>query len=214
VLGHNRIAIIHDTNDYGTGGMRLVSAHLRSRGIEPVLIEGFSTGTRDFAPPLIRIRAANAQAIIVWCNFTEGAQLVRQIRELGIPGEVLLATGVTIGNFFELAGDAADNLYGITSGYSPMRTDPEALAFIQRFSAAMGYTPDVNNVLAYDAMIVLGKAIADAGSTDNVAIRDALRRIQGFPALSGPISFLENGEGGTQSLIFRIDNGVVSLVNN
>ncbi len=75
----------------------------------------------------------------------------------------------------------------------------------------MGYIPDINVVLAYDAINVLAKAINDAGTTDGAAVRDALSKIQGFEAISGPVSFRENGEGGTNSLVFRIEKGKIIL---
>ncbi len=210
-LKAKKIAIIHDTNDYGQGGMAMVTENMKTAGLEPVVVEGYTTGTKDFSPSLLKVKSAGADAIIIWGNYTEGAQLVRQIKELAIPGEVLLSTGVTIGNFYELAGDAADNLYGITSGFSPERPDEVAQGFVKEFNDKKGYIPDINVVLAYDAINVLAKAINDAGTTDRVAVRDALRKIQNYEAVSGPVSFRENGEGGTNSLIFKIEKGKVKL---
>jgi len=210
-LKAKKVAIIHDTNDYGQGGMTMVTENLKAVGLEPIVVEGYTTGTKDFSPSLLKIKAAGADAIIIWGNYTEGAQLVRQIRELDIPGEVLLSTGITIGNFFELAGDAADNLYGVSSGYSPERQDAVAQNFVKEFNDKAGYIPDVNVALAYDAINVLAKAINDAGKVDKTAVRDALRKIQNFESISGQISFRENGEGGTNSLIFKIEKGKTKL---
>ncbi len=210
-LNAKKIAIIHDTNDYGQGGKAMVTDNIKAAGLEPVVVEGYTTGTKDFSPSLLKVKSAGADAIIIWGNYTEGAQLVRQIKELSVPGEVLLSTGVTIGNFFELAGEAADNLYGISSGFSPERPDDVAQNFVKEYNDKMGYIPDINVVLAYDAINVLAKAINDAGTTDGAAVRDALSKIQGFEAISGPVSFRENGEGGTNSLVFRIEKGKIIL---
>ena len=211
-LKAKKVAIIYDTNDYGQGGKTMVTDNLKADGLTPVLVEGYTTGTKDFSPLLLKVSRAGADATIIWGNYTEGAQLVRQIKQLGIPGQVLLSTGVTVGNFFDLAGDAADNLYGVTCGYSPARTDAVAQAFISQFKEKMGYIPDINNVLAYDAVNVLAKAITAAGKADRSAVRDALANIQNFQAVSGPISFKPNGEGGTAALIFKIVAGKIQLV--
>ena len=210
-LKAKKVAIIHDTNDYGQGGAAMVAENLKAAGLEPVAVEGYTTGTKDFSPSLLKIKAAGAEAIIIWGNYTEGAQLVRQIKELAIPSEVLLSTGVTIGNFLELAGEAADNLYGISSGFSPERPDAVAQDFVKEFNDKVGYIPDINVVLAYDAVNVLAKAINDAGKIDKTAVRDSLRKIQNFEVVSGPVSFNEVGEGGTKSLIFKIEKGKIKL---
>jgi len=210
-LKAKKIAIIYDTNDYGQGGRAMVTDSLNAAGLEPVVVEGYTTGTKDFSPSLLKVKTAGAEAIIIWGNYTEGAQIVRQIRELAIPVEVLLSTGVTIGNFFELAGDAADNLYGVTGGFSPARPDAVAQDFVKEFNDKVGYIPDINVVLGYDAVNVLAKAINDAGKIDKANVRDALRKIQKFETISGPVSFKENGEGGTNSLIFKIEKGKTIL---
>lgn len=89
----------------------------------------------------------------------------------------------------------------------PARTDEEAVNFIKEFEEAKGYTPDINVVLAYDAVNVLAQAIENCGSSDRTAIRDALREIQDFHAISGTVSFNENGDGGQDCLLFRITDG-------
>lgn len=211
-LGCSKIAIIHDTNDYGQGGLKLVEENLKLKGLEAVAVEGYTTGTKDFSPSLMKFKAAGADAIIVWGNYTEGAQIVRQIRELEVPGEVLLSTGATIGNFFELAGDAADNLYGVSSGFNPQRKDEAATSFIEKFEAKMGYVPDVNVTLGYDAVMVFAEAVKQAGKVDKEAIRDAMFKIQNFQAVSGPVSFQSNGEGGTAAIVFKIVGGETELI--
>ena len=206
-LGDSKIAVIYDTNDYGVGGLNLLKGYMEERGMSFVAEEGYTTGTKDFTASLLKIQSAGADAIILWGNYTEGGQIVRQVKEIGIDADILLSTGATIGNFFELAGETATGCYGVSSGFSPARTDEEAVNFIKEFEEAKGYTPDINVVLAYDAVNVLAQAIENCGSSDRTAIRDALREIQDFHAISGTVSFNENGDGGQDCLLFRITDG-------
>ena len=200
-LGDSKIAVIYDTNDYGVGGLNLLKGYMEERGMSFVAEEGYTTGTKDFTASLLKIQSAGADAIILWGNY------VRQVKEIGIDADILLSTGATIGNFFELAGETATGCYGVSSGFSPARTDEEAVNFIKEFEEAKGYTPDINVVLAYDAVNVLAQAIENCGSSDRTAIRDALREIQDFHAISGTVSFNENGDGGQDCLLFRITDG-------
>jgi branched-chain amino acid transport system substrate-binding protein len=207
-----KVAVIFDTNDYGQGGRRMVEENLKNHGLTPVVVEGYTTGTKDFSPMLLKVKSSGADALIIWGNYTEGALLVRQIRDLDLKCNVLVATGVTIGNFFQLAGEAADGLYGVTSGFNSQRTDETAVAFVNKFKAKTGYVPDINNVLAYDAITVLAEAIRRAGSIDKTAIRDALRTIQNFNVVSGTIGFRPNGEGGNGYLMLKIEKGTPVLI--
>ena len=205
--GLKKLAIIYDTSDYGQGGMELVRKYLEQKGLRPVAVEGYNRNARDFTSQLLKFKNAGAEAVIIWGLYTEGAQIVRQIRSLGLDVQVLASTGVTIGNFYELAGDAAEGLIGVAPGYHPGRKDPVATSFAQRYRARMQYDPDLNVVLAYDAIKVIARAVELAGSPDKVKIRDALRSIRDFPGIGGRVSFRENGDGGTEALLFQVKGG-------
>jgi len=212
VLKFKRIAIVHDTNDYGQAGMRMVTENLKGNGLAPVLVAGYNTGTKDFSPQLLKAREAKAEGIIIWGNYTEGAQLVRQVKELGITSKVLVSTGVTIGNFYELAGDAANGIIGVSPGFSLESKEQHVQEFIQKYEAKMGYKPDLNVVMGYDAVHLFAKAVADAKSTDKAVIREALSRVKDLQLISGKITINSNGDGGTKTLIYIVENGRPRLV--
>lgn len=211
-LGFTRFAIIFDTNDYGQGGRDLVMKWLKGHGLSPVAVEGYNKDTKDFTPQLMSVKNANPEALIIWGNYTEGAQLVRQIRSMNLPFQVMVSTGVTIGNFYELAGDAADGIIGITAGWHPQRSDARALDFIERFKKAKGYVPDINVACGYDAVMLLAKAMKEAGTvTDKAKIREALSRVT-MDGITGKIAIDENGDGGTEALLFRVKDGKPVLI--
>ncbi|MCR4425268.1 MAG: ABC transporter substrate-binding protein [Firmicutes bacterium] len=206
-LGFTRFAVIHDTNDYGQGGRDFVVKWLKGHGLNPVAVEGYNRETKDFTPQLLNIKNANPQALIIWGNYTEGAQLVRQIKAMNMPFVTMVSTGVTIGNFYELAGDSANGIIGITGGWHPDRTDPEALQFIEKYKKAKGYVPDMNVACAYDAVRLLARAMIDAGTaTDKAKIREALSRAT-MDGITGRIAINEFGDGGTSALLFTVRNG-------
>jgi branched-chain amino acid transport system substrate-binding protein len=217
-LGHSKIAILFDTNDYGSGGTKLLEQYLSEMGVTPVLKDSFSTGTKDFTAQLLKIKEANVEALIIWANYTEVGQLVRQMSELGIKNlDVILSTGATIGNFFELAGATANGMYGVMSGFSPARTDKTAVDFMAEYEKFYSRKPDINDVLAYDAVNVLAEAIKNTCTEDHALLQKAIRSIKDFPGVSGTITFAENGEGGTNALMIKIVDGVnktTELVGN
>ncbi len=211
-LKFKKIAVLYDTSDYGQGGEQLVTAELKAAGVQPVTVQGYNDNTNDFTSQLLAIKNAGAQAIILWGLYTQGAEILHQMQTLGMHTQVLASTGVTIGNFFQLAGSAANGMIGATAGYSPLRTDATAQNFIHAFQAKMHYVPDLNDVLAYDAVNVLAKAVETAHSTNEAKIRAALAGIQNYPGVGGPITFQKNGDGGTAALLFRVENGKEQLL--
>lgn len=211
-LGFTKFAILFDTNDYGQGGRDLVIKWLKGHNLSPVAVEGYNKETKDFTPQLMSIKNANPQALIIWGNYTEGAQLVRQIRSMNLPFQVMVSTGVTIGNFYELAGDAANGIIGITGGWHPERSDARAVDFIERFKKAKGYVADMNVACGYDAVMLLAKAMKEAGAvTDKAKIREALSKVT-MDGITGKISINENGDGGTEAILFRVKDGKPVLI--
>lgn len=210
-LGAANIAVMYDTNDYGVGGKNLVEQYLSEYGITPSVEEGYATGSKDFSSSLLKIKSAGCDTMILWGNYTEAGQIVKQIRELGLELNVMLSTGATIGNFYELAGADATGCYGVTSGFSTGRTDEVAVAFMNKYAETHDYGADVNVVMAYDATMVLAAAIEAAGSAENTAIQEALRNIT-YEGISGTIDFNDIGEGGSTTLIYVITDGAAGAV--
>ena len=210
------IAVMYDTNDYGVGGKNLVEQYLADYSITPAVEEGYATGSKDFSSSLLKVKSAGCDTLILWGNYTEAGQIVKQIRELGLDINIMLSTGATIGNFYELAGADANGCYGVTSGFSTGRTDEVAVNFMEAYAASHDYGADVNVVMAYDATMVLAAAIEAAGSADKTAIRDALKGLVD-EGISGAIDFKDIGEGGSATLMYVITdgtNGTVELIEN
>jgi len=212
VLGLKRFAILHDTNDYGQGGKNMVVDNLKKNGLDPVLVEGYNTGTKDFSPQLLKTREAKADAIILWGNYTEGAQIVRQAKELALTSKLLVSTGVTIGNFYDLAGDASNGIIGVSPGFSLESKEQYVQDFIKKYEAKMGYKPDLNVVMGYDAVYLFAKAVNDAKSVEKPAIREALTKIKDLQLISGKVSINANGDGGTKTLIYVVQDKKPKIV--
>ena len=205
-LNFKRFAVLHDTNDYGQGGKNMVVDNLKKNGLDPVLVEGYNTGTKDFSPQLLKVREAKADALVIWGNYTEGAQIVRQVKELGLTCKVLVSTGVTIGNFYDLAQDAANGIIGVSPGFSVDSKDAHVVEFVKKYEAKMGYKPDLNVVMGYDAVYLFAKAVNDAKSVEKPAIREALAKIKDLQLISGKVTINANGDGGTKTLIYVVED--------
>jgi branched-chain amino acid transport system substrate-binding protein len=104
-----------------------------------------------------------------------------------------------------IGGDATSGLEAHADEFPDVRytafflarraTSPEARAFIAAYKAAYKEEPDQRAALAYDAAMLIGRAVADVG-TDRAKIRDYVESVgrdrPAMPGVAGPISFDEN----------------------
>jgi branched-chain amino acid transport system substrate-binding protein len=60
-----KIAIIHENDDFGRGGMEMFSKELKLHKISPVAVESFSRGDKDFSGQLLKISAQKPEAVLI-----------------------------------------------------------------------------------------------------------------------------------------------------
>ncbi|RUQ74698.1 ABC transporter substrate-binding protein [Azospirillum doebereinerae] len=136
---------------------------------------------------------AGAQAIVLVANDDEAAVLVREVAAL--PAEkrlpILSHWGVTGGDFTGQAGPALHEVdFSVIQTVSLFNAPADRLApvlettkrlfglsRIEEIEAPVGF------VHAYDLTHILARAIDLAGTTDRVAVRDALERVENYPGL-------------------------------
>jgi branched-chain amino acid transport system substrate-binding protein len=164
--------------------------------IEIVLDEAFEENTSDFTGLLGRVKAANADALLVDAHLPDFVNMQRTYETLGLDHLVLTygARG-SEAEAKEALGSATDYILS-AQWWSPLLTSDASRQFVEDFKTAYGNPPEWYSALAYDAAMVLMAAIEEAGTTDKDAVRQALTEIDYSPALlpGGHISFpADNG---------------------
>ena len=99
---------------------------------------------------------------------------------------------------YKLIGEVADDTYYVEYYAEPdMKGAPNAergREFVEYFATIDPDTAvDFFVITGYNSVMVLNEAIKDAGSTDRVAIRDALQKVE-YDSLRGTIAFDEFGQ--------------------
>ena len=92
--------------------------------------------------------------------------------------------------------------------------DPDATAFISAYEAV--FENPANGIAAsgYDAMKILAIAVEAAGSTDSVAIRDAIAAITDYKGATSISRFDENRHPDKSVGVFQILNGQTQPYGN
>ena len=106
------VALIWVNNDFGKGGRDNLMKQLAERNIRLVADVSTESGQVDFAADVVKLKAANADAVFVYSNEEECARIMREARKQGLKGPFVGDTTLLSQKTIELAGDAANGVQG------------------------------------------------------------------------------------------------------
>jgi branched-chain amino acid transport system substrate-binding protein len=181
-FGSKKPGLMLINNPWGASNEQgLVAADKDNAAVEIAGIEKFENNDVDMTPQLTRLKEKGADSIILVVNTPPGAQMMKSRERMGWTVPVVSHWGISGGRFPELAGPTAGDAhfvqtYSFFGKLSP--TGERVLAALKKKYPAVKGPEDVfapvGTANAYDAMHLLGLAIAQAGSTDGDKIREAL----------------------------------------
>ncbi|MFC0532077.1 ABC transporter substrate-binding protein [Phytohabitans kaempferiae] len=147
--------------------------------------------TTNFLPYLNAIAASDAKAVFAFYGGGLGIEFVKQYAQAGLQKKLpLYAAGFTTeGAVLQAQGPAADGVYS-SLNYAPDLDNPANRAFATAFQAKYQTVPDLYNVTAWDAALLLDRAIADAGdSPTSESINAAIGRLGAIDSPRGQWRF-------------------------
>ena len=208
-MSATKAAIIMDnSSDYGKGLADNFTKTFEAGGGSIVATEAFVGGDTDFNAILTKIKGQQFDVIFIPGYYNEAGLIIKQARAQGINTPILGADGFGAPELVELAGaDALNNVF-FSSHFSSLDKDPSVTGFIDSFKTKHGKEPDQFAALGYDMVKFLADAIKRAGSTDPVAIKDALASTKDFSGITGNFSIDENHEPVKAAVVVGIENGV------
>ncbi|MCC7518145.1 MAG: ABC transporter substrate-binding protein [Verrucomicrobiae bacterium] len=199
-------------NDYSVGLAKFFKEKFVARGGQLVADEGYQAGDREFKPQLTNIRAANPEVVFVPGYYTECALIARQARELGIQVPLLGGDGWDSEVTLQSGGEAVEGVY-FSNHYHQDDPRPEVQSFVKKFRELhQGHSPDAMAVTGYDAANILYDAIRRAGSSDPVAIREALAKTMDFKGVSGNITLGPDRNARKSAVVLKIEDGRFKFV--
>src|SRR6185295_14054095 len=155
---------------------------------------------------LKKIWSSKPKAIFVPGYYKEVGRIARQAKDLQIKAVFLGADGWDSKELLETAGvDLAGSYY--TSHYSVLDENPTVPYFADMYRTRNGEFPDATAALAYDAAMVLFKAIEKAKSLDPVRIREEIAGIRDFLGVTGNISFDKERNTQKPAVILQVKEG-------
>ncbi len=212
--GLKKVAVLYGNDDIFTkSGYDNFKKALETLKIPVTTTETFAKGDVDFKPQLTKIKASNADAIVMSALVAEGAPVMVQARQLGIALPFIGGNGMNSPKIFDLAKDNSDNLW-VGSPWSSENPAAENTRFIAAYQKAHNAVPDQFAAQAYDAMYIVAQALKQVKLTgklpaDRTALRNALPAVQ-ITGATGPFKFRQvNDKGGKPAGYDAVQTAIV-----
>jgi branched-chain amino acid transport system substrate-binding protein len=189
--GAKRIALIHDTSSFGTTAARAFNKDIgKYPGCSFVIQEKCETADTNMVPQLTKIKATNADTLMVYAPHTTAAVITKNIKQLGLNMKFLFGGGVAQVVYFKNVGTIPEEkgfLFTemksvVAEKLSP--DDPYRRDLYEPFKKVLQakYGPSARVTLFHtigaDGMYVAVEALKIAGTDDRSAIRDALEKVR------------------------------------
>jgi hypothetical protein len=154
------------------------------------------------------IRSSRADAIVLWADETQTAEILKQMRAAGMKQRVFGSYRTLGPELLTQAGDAAEGFEAVFP-YDASRNDPKWIDFNQRFEARFHEKPEQFASLAYDAMKMLLDSICKAG-LNRARIHDALAGIEEYDGVTGHMVFDPNQKNVAPMYLGTVHNGAIT----
>jgi branched-chain amino acid transport system substrate-binding protein len=217
-LGAQSVYIIDDQSVYSTGLADEAEAKLAELGVTAVERESITQEDSDFSALLTRVKAADPDVIFIPIQLaSQGAQIAKQMQELGVEADLLGSDGqFSPSDFIAGAEGATEGAY--VSQFAPdVHYIPEAADAVAAFEDQYGefgaYGPP-----AYESMAVMLDAIQRAYEADGEVTREGVVRevaaTEDRPGILGfDVTFDEKGDAtGAAFYIFEVVGDHFELV--
>lgn len=204
--GYGRIAVIHDTTDFGKGQNKFFSEALA--GGRGKIVGTFPVGPdqQDLTAELTEMKALAPDLVFVEGLTPLGVRVRTQMARVGLNAQLAGVSGIMTAGFLEGAGPAAEGTISFHNG-SPIEKYPGGPDFLRAYGAA-GFreSPDAYGPFAYAAAQLVMDAVDKVGP-DRRKVTDELSRTKGFSSLIGEITFDDHRQNRVEANAYVVQGG-------
>jgi branched-chain amino acid transport system substrate-binding protein len=207
-LGLKRVAILRVNNRYGRFGVIKLRDAARRMGHPIVIEQKYLPGDTDFSHQLKVIQDSRADAIVLWADEGEAANILKEMQAAGMKQRVFGAYRTLGPGLLAQAGPAAEGFEAVFP-YDPTRNDPRWVHFNRRFEERFKEKPEQFASLAYDAMNALLDSICRAG-LNRARIHDALADTEQYDGVTGHMVFDPNQKNVAPMYLGTVHDGTIT----
>jgi branched-chain amino acid transport system substrate-binding protein len=190
-LGVKEAAVMYINNDYGIGVKDTFVKAFEAAGGKLLIVQPFELGAKDFRTEILKVKETNPKVVFIVDHVAESSIVFKQAMELGFKTQWVVDVSIVSPEVPQLAGaEATEGVIGLRAGSSQT---PEYKTFKDAFVKKFGKDPTIWADFAYDAMMLVAKAIEKGGYTSD-GIQKALFEVsKDYVGPSGAKKFDEFG---------------------
>ncbi len=156
-----RVAIFYAQDDaYSTAETVIFQKALADRGLKPVTVQRTQLADQDFQNQITATLRLRPDLVVLSLQAVDGGNLIRQLRELGYRGTIVVGNGMNTPNIYPICQLHCDGIL-IAQAYSPQLPTAANQALLRAFRAAQGAgsNPPQLTAQAYTALQVVAEAL-------------------------------------------------------
>jgi branched-chain amino acid transport system substrate-binding protein len=197
--GWKTVWVVTDTFiDYTTSLSRYFITQFKDLGGDVLFEDTYTQGAQDFSAQLARIQASETTPDFIYVSsyMPDLGTIIRTIREAGIDLPIVGGDTYDDPGLFEAVGpDYGNEVYFDTHGFLSADSNPRFTEFNEAYKAKFGKDPEAVWILpGYDVVMLLAKAMEQAGTTDGAAVAKAMEDME-FDNLTGHLDWSDAAGG-------------------
>ncbi len=204
-----KVAILHDSDAFGSGGAAVVEKAAADAGMEVVQKSSYTTGDKDYTAQLSAIKSADPDVLFTYATNSEDLVIfARQIQELGLDAEVVGSPSVTSQVTFDLGGEYVEDWYAVVDfllGATPANEEWAA-----EYEKKYGIKPDLFGAWQHDAMYFMKEALEQSGC-DREAFLKAMHEVE-TEGVQGPLKSDDLGDVNENLYAVQVKGDAAELV--
>jgi branched-chain amino acid transport system substrate-binding protein len=209
------VALIWVNNDFGKGGRDNFTKEMNSRNIKIVADVSTEAGQADFSADVVKVKAANADAVFVYLNEEESARFLREARKQGLNVPLIGETTLLGQKVIDLAQGAANGVKGHV-GLTVDAPIPAVQQFAERFKKRFNYVCDHNGIKGYTGIYFIKAVTEKIGKFDSKAFAEAAHGItvspKDEPNILMEATWDKNGDIDRESFLGEVVDGKQKIV--
>jgi branched-chain amino acid transport system substrate-binding protein len=198
------VIFIDVTSDYSLKLSEIFRKNFEQLGGRILLELEYKIKQQQFDQEIKKAVEADAEVIFV-PGHDESGLIVKQAQDAGTASIFLGGDGWSTPAFFRKGGSELKHGFYSTHWSVYLDTD-QSRAFVKKYNIH-SESHIVTTALAYDATMLLVRAITRANSTNRKRIRDAIANTRSFKGVTGTISFNDFGDPVKSAVFMEIKNG-------
>ena len=157
------------------------------------------------------IKIGNVDGVIILTGSIKASRILQTFYANDVKTNNFVSTWALSNALIVNAGIASEGLYGV-GFYDAFSQDERIKAFREKYIERFDSPPASTSILAYDAMMLLAKAIEDADSTKVAKVKKALKEIGRFQGVTGEFEINEFGDAIRPYARLRIIEGEIRAI--